>query len=92
MCSHGAPGEEPVLLKEEGGAAGGDALHHAAARLESAQHPQQSGLARAGGGGEGSDAAEGEREGKAVQYGLLSEADGQILNGKGHPRRPLSIR
>ena len=40
---------------------GATPLHHAAARLESAQHPQQSGLARAGGGGEGSDAAEGAR-------------------------------
>ena len=78
VLSHRPPGEKAVFLKQDSDLPGTDAGDRAAlGPLQTGQHPQQGGLAAAGGTPQGGDAGVGEGEGKAVQHRFLSKGDAE---------------
>ena len=71
---HRPPGQQAVLLKQEGGA-GGNRHHPGRPPLEARQHPQQGGLAAAGGAGQGGDPRLRQHQGEVVQHPLFPITD-----------------
>ena len=71
---HRPPGQQAVLLKQEGGA-WGNRHHPGRPPLEARQHPQQGGLAAAGGAGQGGDPRLRQHQGEVVQHPLFPITD-----------------